>query len=219
MQNNYNFICKGRPTRPVSSAATGHPLGTKRRLLAQELRNSGKLQEEIEAYFKLVRRMKMNLSFQPLRRSALLLITMAFACRVAQPGQAPASPDLEEQVRTQEEVCILNLRAINVAQITYQGGDETKGFARALRELGPARAGILEQAISTGVKSGYRFRLVPERTTANQPIRHYVITAQPVKRLVRHQRSFFMDETGIIRSTTQNRAATSADPPLEAPHK
>ena len=161
----------------------------------------------------------MNLSFRLLERSALLLTTMAFACHVAQPGQAPATPNLEEQVRTEEAVCIVNLRTINAAQIAYQGGDETKGFARSLRELGPAGAGILEQGISAGMKSGYRFRLVPEPTAANQPVRHYIITAQPVKRLVKHQRSFFTDETGVIRSTTQKRAATSADPPLEAPHK
>jgi hypothetical protein len=161
----------------------------------------------------------MNLSFRLLKRSTLIMIILAFACRAAKPGQSPASADLEEQVRTEESVCILNLRAINTAQIIYQGGDQTKGFARALRELGPSGAGILEQAISTGMKSGYRFRLVPERRAANQPIRHYVITAQPIKRLVKHQRSFFTDESGIVRSTTQNRAATSDDPPLEAPHK
>src|SRR6266851_4187393 len=159
----------------------------------------------------------MALSFRLLGRSALFLIIMAFACRVAQPGQAPATPNLEEQVRTEEAVCILNLRTVNAAQIAYQGGDETKGFARTLRELGPAGRGILGQGISTGMKSGYRFRYVPERTITNQLIRHYVITAQPVKRLVKHQRSFFTDETGVIRFTAQNRAATSADPPLDAP--
>ncbi len=114
----------------------------------------------------------MNLSFRLLERSALLLTTMAFACHVAQPGQAPATPNLEEQVRTEEAVCIVNLRTINAAQIAYQGGDETKGFARSLRELGPAGAGILEQGISAGMKSGYRFRLVPEPTAANQPPTH-----------------------------------------------
>jgi hypothetical protein len=91
----------------------------------------------------------MNLSFRLLGRSALILIPLAFACHVARPGQAAAAPDLEEQVRTHEAVCILNLRAINVAQITHRGGEETKGIVRTLRELGPTGAEILEQAIST----------------------------------------------------------------------
>lgn len=160
---------------------------------------------------------RMNLSFQQFGKSALLVITMAFACHATRPDQAPTTSNLEEQVRTEEAVCITNLRAINTAQIYYQGGDETKGFARTLRELGPAGVGALGQAISTGIHGGYRYRLMPERTAANQPVRHYVITAQPVKRLVKHQHSFFTDESGIVRSTTQNRAATSADPPADAP--
>lgn len=64
-----------------------------------------------------------------------------------------------------------------------------------------------------------RFKLIPEHTKASQPIRHYTITARPIKRLVKNQKSYFTDETGLIRFTTENRATARADTPLDDPSK
>jgi hypothetical protein len=125
-------------------------------------------------------------------------------------------PSQQELTRAYETSCVSNLRAINGAQGAYWGGDPVKGYARTLKELGPTGAHFLEPVIASGKKDGYRFRFVPEHTARNQPIRHYTITASPLKRLVKDQRSFFTDETGVIRFTTENRAATPADPPLDS---
>ena len=149
------------------------------------------------------------------RNISLALVCLVLTCDAAQTTQSTTNADLLKQIQIYEDACVLSLRAINGAQGQYWGGDETKGYARTLRELGPAGAGILERVIASGKKDGYRYRLVPERTAGTTPVRHYTVTATPIKWLSKNQRSFFTDESGIIRSTTQHRSATSADTPVD----
>ncbi len=158
----------------------------------------------------------MNLFFRTHVVGALILVGVyASICNADRPDQATGAV-IEKRVRAYEEVCVSSLRVINVAQGSYWGGDSGKGYARTLKELGPAGVGFLEPVIASGTKDDYRFRLVPEHTGTNRSIMHYTITARPIKRLVKDQRSFFTDETGVIRFTTENRAATIADPPLDS---
>jgi hypothetical protein len=154
----------------------------------------------------------MSASFRSLGLITIMLSSLTLA-RATSSNQAAADHSLEKRVKVSEAACIQNLRTINTAQSTYWGGDETKGFARTLRELGPAGAGLLEPAIASGKKGGYRYRL-SAKTITDQPIKHYIVTATPIKRLAKHQRGFFTDETGVIRFTTENRVATRTDPPL-----
>jgi len=121
---------------------------------------------------------------------------------------------LREQTKAYEESCISTLRTINVAQITYSDWKKDKGFARKLAELGPAGERLIDEVMASGEKDGYRFRLTPEHKGTNRPVRRYTITARPIKRLIKDQRSFFTDETGVIRFTTVDRAATATDLPI-----
>ena len=144
-----------------------------------------------------------------------LSLLFASLSNAAQTRQA-TGPDPQERAKAYEESCILALRTINVAQGTYWGGDPAKGYARTLEELGPTGAGLFEAVLASGNKDGYRFRLNPERAGAGHLIKHNTVTARPIKRLVKNQRSFFTDETGVIRFTIENRAATAVDPPLDS---
>jgi hypothetical protein len=137
----------------------------------------------------------------------VLLLTSVCGLRAQASGADP-----RQEARTDEQSCISVLRTINVAQGTYWGGDEGKGFASSLRQLGPAGDYLIDADIASGKKDDYRFRLIPEH---NHPIKHYTISARPIKRLVKDQRSFFTDETDVIRFTTENRAATGSDPPID----
>lgn len=126
----------------------------------------------------------------------------------------------EENVQVLEKQCVLLLRTLNVAQGTYWGGDQTRGFARTLEELGPKGAQLLDANQVSGQTDGYRFRLIPDKTLRKDEfIKHYQIIAYPSPRLSRQQRSYFSDETDIIRFTDENRKATSADPTLAAPYE
>jgi hypothetical protein len=128
-----------------------------------------------------------------------------------------ARPSPEKMARVDEEVCVSNLRAITGAQSDYWGGDPNRGYARTLKELGPAGVGFLEPVIATGKKDDYQYRLTPEKTAPSQPVKHYTLTARPTKRWTKDQKSFFTDETGVIRFTTENRAASKTDLPIESP--
>jgi len=114
-----------------------------------------------------------------------------------------------------EESCVSSLRTLNTAQVTYWGGDEKKGFARSLEQLGPRGEDLIDPVLATGKKGGYHFVLVPGPVEANGTIRHYIISARPSKVLVKGQRSFFTDESDVIRSTSENRAATASDPTIQ----
>lgn len=149
---------------------------------------------------------------------AILLLVIIVLCGVickAQSANGTDTGSVEETVRILERSCVSNLRALNVAQITYWGGDNTKGFARTLKQLGPEGEGLLNAATVSGEKSGYGFRLVPDSgVRESDPIKHYEIIAQPVKRITKRQRSYYTDETGVIRFTEEKREPTSTDPLL-----
>jgi hypothetical protein len=146
---------------------------------------------------------------------ALLAIALASPLlRTVGAQVAGTDSDAEQKVKAYEESCIGNLRTINVAQGTYWGGDPKKGFARNLKNLGPKGEGLIVQALASGRKDGYHFILRPMPTETSKPVSRYTISARPIKLLVKDQRSFFTNETGLIRSTAENRAATAADPPI-----
>lgn len=152
----------------------------------------------------------MNLTVRLIGTITLMAIAPCLPHLAAQSTRSDNS-GLEQRVKSYEQACVLSLRTINTAQLTYRGGDETKGFAHTLKELGPQGARILDSVISSGKKGGYRFRLTPGRATPSKAVQHYIVIAQPLNRLVKNQQSFFTDETGVIRFTTENRPATSAD--------
>jgi type IV pilus assembly protein PilA len=115
------------------------------------------------------------------------------------------------------------LRTINTSEVTYSS-TYPKGFSPSLAALGPPpgtqptaeAAGLIDPQLATGVEYGYTFtyKAVPD---ADSIIRHYTVVARPLKyhrESYPPTNSFFTDETGVIRSTDEDREATSSDPPL-----
>lgn len=109
-----------------------------------------------------------------------------------------------------------SLRMINAAEGTYWGGDRAKWYVRRLNALGPEEAKLIDAVTASGRKDSNGSRLASEHTIPSKPIIRYTIIARTVKRLVSDQRSFFTDETGVIHFTTEIRAATCDDPPLDS---
>jgi len=73
----------------------------------------------------------------------------------------------------------------------------------------PEHAFILESLTEPLVRDGYVFRYA--RTTGTR----YQITASPVEFGRSGGRNFFIDESAIIRVTSDDRAATERDDPLQ----
>jgi hypothetical protein len=141
-------------------------------------------------------------------------IPHGFGARVAEPQAAAANSDLSQRVKAEEEACVTNLRAINSAQAIYESGDPNKGFARSLKQIGPGKQGPLEPALASGKKNDYSFHLAAKPSDPSKPATHYSVVARPIKRLLDGQRSFYTDESGVIRFTTENRAPTITDSPI-----
>jgi hypothetical protein len=115
------------------------------------------------------------------------------------------------------------LRTITTAIITYQSTYENIGLPVTIAamacpanencdEASPEHAGLLDSSFSASplIRNGYQF----EYTRLSSD--HYTVTATPVAiDADAPARSFFTDESGVIRVTQENRTATAHDPPLQ----
>ncbi|HVO99306.1 MAG TPA: carboxypeptidase-like regulatory domain-containing protein [Bryobacteraceae bacterium] len=136
------------------------------------------------------------------------------------------------EIEKDELLVISALRDLHRAEQAY-AGQYKHGFTANLTALGPApewyrptaeRAGLVD-AIKAGLTSGgdaiqfaangYRVTYQPGVADENGAITKYFFDARPVTFGESGTRSFQMDEGGEIRATSENRAATTADPALE----
>ena len=72
-----------------------------------------------------------------------------------------------------------------------------------LKEL--HKTGLIDAALGSGSKAGYRFELAALETS-------FKLTAIPVQYAETGDWSFYLDESGVIRGHTSNREATADDP-------
>lgn len=114
-----------------------------------------------------------------------------------------------------------SLRTINTAEITY--ASTYRGYSANLAVLGPppvakpptpTAAWLIDDVLAGGVKHGYRFTYKAATPDAKGQITSYTVCAQPIERHEHLRRSFFTDETGVIRQTDEDRCATAQDPPI-----
>jgi hypothetical protein len=107
------------------------------------------------------------------------------------------------------------LRTINVAQAEYARTHPDKGFASSLAELGPGSDDpLIDSVLASGKKSSYIFILTAAPQDSHGRIVRYGITARP-QHYGKTKRSYFIDESGLLRFTTENRAPTAQDPALQ----
>lgn len=142
---------------------------------------------------------------------SILLITIAVA---AQKGSNwDATDDQKRAVG-----CI---RSINTAEVYYDK-EYKKGWSPTLEALGvppeggkpsSAAAGLLDNSLTSGTKSNYVFIYRAGKPDASGKINTYRLSVRPVKWHPGFW-NFFTDDSGKIRGTQENRAATAGDPPL-----
>ena len=136
-----------------------------------------------------------------------LLIVVAIILIIA----AIAIPNLlRSKMAANEASAVASLRTINTASVAYS---TTYGiYPTGLANLGPAAsptsttADLLDSVLSGGTKSGYTIALAGTSGT-------YTATADPVTLGVTGQRSFFTDQSGVIRQNN-GAAATASSTPL-----
>jgi hypothetical protein len=115
-----------------------------------------------------------------------------------------------------EASAVGSLRTINVAQVEYARTHPDRGFASSLAELGPGSDDpLIDSVLASGKKSSYIFILTAAPPDSHGRIVRYGITARPQHYGKNIKHNFFTDESGVLRFTTENRAATAQDPTLQ----
>ena len=105
-----------------------------------------------------------------------------------------------------EASAISSVRNLVTSQITYSAtiGD---GNAASLEILYLSK--LIDSVLASGTKDGYTFTVSTDAVNDS-----FAIYARPITQGVTGTRSFFTDETGVIRYTTEDRPATVEDTPL-----
>ena len=104
-----------------------------------------------------------------------------------------------------ERAAVESLRTLQKELAAYANGAGT--FPQTLESLGePARDSARE-----AMAGGYSLRYTPGQSDASGNVRAYGLVAMP--RYYGYA-SFFTDQTGVIRATRENRAATAQDAPI-----
>ncbi len=119
------------------------------------------------------------------------------------------------EMAANESSAIGCLRLNSAAQADFSKEHPGKGFATSLAELRPSFGdGQIDLALTSGTKNGYVFTITPGTPDSSGHTTSYTATANPERFQKTGYRSFFTDESGVIRLTEENRPATAADPPL-----
>jgi hypothetical protein len=133
-------------------------------------------------------------------------------------------PDLLGPGRTRVNASsvVASLRTINVAEVTYASTYPERGYSTSLAHLGPPAAngrvgpeaaGFIDRAMASGLKNGYHFTYLPGRADEHGLIMTYGLHADPMAHNP-DDRSFFTDETGVIR-VERGKPAGPESPPLD----
>ena len=143
-----------------------------------------------------------------------LLIVVAIILIIA----AIAIPNLlRSRMAANEASAVGSLRTINTAEVAYSTTYNI-GYSSTLPDLGPAAtassttADLIDSVLSAGIKSGYSFVYTPGTADAQGNINQYSITGVPVNQGVTGQRSFFTDQTGVIRANPTGAADQNSSP-------
>jgi len=148
-----------------------------------------------------------------------LLIVVAIILIIA----AIAIPNfLRSKMLANETAAVAACKKILTAQVAYSttfGG----GFSELLEQLGPPpvgtpvstdRAGLLDEILTGGTKHGYVFTYTSYDNNGDGQYEAFELVAVPTAYNVTGVRSFFINNSGVVRATGENRPATVDDSPI-----
>ena len=147
-----------------------------------------------------------------------LLIVVAIILIIA----AIAIPNLlRSRMAANEASAVGSLRTINTSEVTY-ASTYGVGYAKDLATLASPASGactasstqacLIDSVLGSGTKSGYTF---DANAGAGTPPESYTAHGNTVTVGITGQRSFFSDESGVIRFNTTGAKASVADNPIQ----
>jgi hypothetical protein len=126
---------------------------------------------------------------------------------------------MRSKIQANETAAVGALKALQESTILYS--NSYGGFPHSLSDLGPAASGspatsasadLIDSVLAGGIKSGYRFTYAPGTSDPGGNVLTYSITATPVSPGSTGQRSFFTDQSGTIRNTSNGTADSTSAP-------
>jgi len=118
-----------------------------------------------------------------------------------------------------------SLRVINTAALSF-AQTYKHGYPRTLAVLGPPNAegsnpnaeptenaaGLIDEILASGIKSGYRFTYVPGPMDSDGKISTYTVHADPLDPSISGNLHYFTDQTGLIRVEERKEADERSKP-------
>ena len=156
------------------------------------------------------------------RISGLLVFVSVSLLTFAGMTQRVSSQDPIKVIWQNRDSALKAIRTLNTALLKYKD-TYSKGFPASLRFLGPPSrgakpssqsAGFVTPELADGVSKGYKVTFRPGPKGKNGNVSTYTILGRPTKYGVTGRRNFHSDESGVVRFTSENRAATGRDSPL-----
>jgi len=110
-----------------------------------------------------------------------------------------------------ETLAIASLRTLHSAAEVYRINHGQ--YPNSLADLGPDGEGLIDSYLARGVKFDYVVRYKPVKNRRGRII-DFDLTAAPGEWGSDGFRSFYCDQTGVIRVTPLNKQPTTTDPPI-----
>jgi len=127
---------------------------------------------------------------------------------------------IRSKMRANEASAVQNLRNITTAEVVYSTTYEI-GFSPDLPSLGGSgvvvdqtQAGLIDQVLSGGQKSGYVFTYTALTTDSLSHVTSYSVNADPLVQGNTGIRHFYADQTGVIRAN-DSVTAGATDPAIQ----
>ena len=149
-----------------------------------------------------------------------LMIVIAIIAIIA----AIAIPSLiRARITANESAAISAMRTLSSAQISFQAGCYQDASGDGVGDYGTLAQledpdgvggvpGFIDEMLASGSKQGYSFTMIPVAGGGGMPPT-YTCNADPQAPQT-GRRTFFMDETGVIRFENTGAPATAASPPV-----
>jgi type IV pilus assembly protein PilA len=138
------------------------------------------------------------------KRSGFTIIELLVVVAITMTLAAIATVGYKEvQLRARETAAIQHVQTLLKAQTQYYA--VYRRYAPQIAELGTE--GLIPEHLAAGSLGGYVFELEAQETT-------FRVQARPNPFETSGKRSFFTDETLVVRQTKENRPAARNDPPV-----
>jgi len=151
------------------------------------------------------------------REKGFSLIELLVVVAIIMVIVAIAIPNLlRTRMTANEASAVGSLSALNTACITYL--TIYGGYPPSLASLGPANpatstsADLIDSVLSSGAKGGYNFAYSAGPRDASGRVNVYSITAEPTSPGSTGQRTFYTDQSGVIRSNNGAPADATSTP-------